>query len=217
MRIPVNQPYVITTEFGVPDSNALFGRHSGIDYAGFGAGRPVYAPASGTLTNIDSRTGGNMVVIFDGNAYHRLMHNSSFSRGNGPVAEGDEVARAGTTGLSTGVHCHWDVNTQGVFPTSFGAFINPMEYIKQGDVMEPLVGYDTANQIHQDYTGRDWGEAAWKSWSGGGKTLSATLDNVRHSQARKDYVNYIANLEKNQSGEYKLAGSLDGKEYYGKK
>lgn len=134
-RRPVNAPYTITTEFGVPDSNALFGYHSGIDYAGFSAGRPIYAPANGTLTNVVSPTGGNMVVIFDGKYYHRLMHNSSFSRTNGAVTEGQEVAKAGTTGLSTGVHCHWDINNQGTYPKSFSAFINPNQWVKEGGAM----------------------------------------------------------------------------------
>lgn len=132
-RLPVNSPYTITTQFGVPDSNAKFGRHSGIDYAGFGSGRPIHAPAGGQLTNVVSSTGGNMVVIKDSQGYyHRLMHNSSFSRGNGAVNEGAEVAKAGTTGLSTGVHCHWDINKEGTYPTSFAAFINPNNWLKQG-------------------------------------------------------------------------------------
>lgn len=128
MRRPVDSPYVITTEFGVIDSYAKFGRHSGVDYA-VETGRPVYAPASGDLQNIVSPTGGNMVVIFDGTYWHRLMHNSSFSRGNGRVNEGDEVARVGTTGLSTGPHCHWDVNREGIYPTAFSSFINPADWL----------------------------------------------------------------------------------------
>lgn len=132
-RVPVNQPYTVTTPFGVPDSNALFGRHSGIDYA-VPLGRPIYAPASGTLRNIVSPTGGNMVKIFDGKYWHRLMHNNSFSRGDGPVSEGQEVAKAGTTGLSTGVHCHWDISVKEV-ATGFADFIDPNVYLKEGGNM----------------------------------------------------------------------------------
>lgn len=144
-RIPVNNPYSITTEFGEPDSNALFGYHSGIDYAGFGAGRPIYAPTSGELTNVKSPTGGNMVVIRANGYVHRLMHNSSFSRENGHVNEGEEVAKAGTTGLSTGVHCHWDINNQGTYPNTFQAFINPNEWLKQGEDMN--VNQDQLDKI----------------------------------------------------------------------
>lgn len=155
-RRPVNAPYTITTEFGVPDSYAKFGYHSGVDYA-VNLGRPVYATVSGQLQNIVSPTGGNMVVIFDGTYWHRLMHNSSFSRSNGYVNEGDQVALAGTTGLSTGVHCHWDINKEGIYPTSFAAFIPPADYlagkyqVTQGVVMNQEAGtemYRTA--LHRE-------------------------------------------------------------------
>lgn len=82
-----------------------------------------------------------MVVIHDGQLYHRLMHNSSFSRDNGPVNEGDEIAKAGSTGLSTGVHCHWDINNEGTYPTTFNSFINPNEWLKG----EEMIG-DTDNE-----------------------------------------------------------------------
>lgn len=126
-RYPVNKPFAVTTEFGVPDSNALFGKHSGLDF-GIPLNRPIYAPCSGTLERVISPTGGNMVRIYDGKYYHRLMHNNSFSRANGEVREGQEVAKAGTTGLSTGVHSHWDVATKKI-PTSFADFIDPNKYI----------------------------------------------------------------------------------------
>lgn len=128
MRRPVNSPYTITTEFGEPDSYAKFGRHSGVDYA-VPLNRPVYAPVSGQLQNIVSPTGGNMVVIYDGQFWHRLMHNNAFSHNNGAVSEGEQVALAGTTGLSTGVHSHWDINREGVYPTSFNSFVSPADWL----------------------------------------------------------------------------------------
>jgi len=128
MRRPVNSPYTITTEFGVADSYAKFQRHSGVDYA-VPLNRPIYAPVSGELLNVVSPTGGNMVVIYDGRFWHRLMHNNSFSRANGRVNGGDQVALAGTTGLSTGVHSHWDINKEGIYPTSFAAFIPPADWL----------------------------------------------------------------------------------------
>ncbi len=129
MRRPVLSPYTISTEFGVKDSYAKFGYHSGVDYA-IPSGRQVLAPVSGQLTNVVSPTGGNMVVIYDGQFYHRLMHNSSFSRGNGPVTEGQEVAKSGSTGLSTGPHVHWDINREGIYPTSFASFVSPALWLE---------------------------------------------------------------------------------------
>jgi septal ring factor EnvC (AmiA/AmiB activator) len=85
-----------------------------------------------------------MVVIKDNQGFtHRLMHNNSFSRSNGAVNEGDQVALAGTTGLSTGVHSHWDINREGTYPTAFSSFINPADWLagkynaQGGDQMIP--------------------------------------------------------------------------------
>lgn len=129
MRRPVDTPITITTEFGVPDSNAKFGRHSGVDYLK-NTGSNVYAPTSGTLTQVVSPTGGNMVVIRDNQGFtHRLMHNSQFIKPNGGVSEGELVAKSGTTGLSTGPHVHWDINKEGTYPTSFSSFINPADWL----------------------------------------------------------------------------------------
>lgn len=147
MRRPINSPYTVTTQFGVPDSNALFGKHSGIDYA-VPLNWSVYAPASGKLYNVNSPTGGRVVRIYDGKMWHRLMHNNSFSRTDGPVKEGDEVAKAGTTGLSTGVHVHWDVANK-MIPTSFSDFVNPEEYIKSQEDDMPNEG-DAINFIRAE-------------------------------------------------------------------
>lgn len=145
MRYPVNQPFTVTTDFGVPDSNAKFAYHSGLDL-GVPANRSVYAPASGQLKNIISSTGGNMVQIFDGRYYHRLMHNNSFSRSDGLVNEGEEVAKAGTTGLSFGVHVHWDIANKAI-PTSFNDFISPLEYLKKEGNMPTLADRDMVDRL----------------------------------------------------------------------
>lgn len=132
-RRPVDSPYTITTEFGEVDSYALFGRHSGVDYA-VPLNRPVKAPTSGRVVSAAwSNTGGNMVVIYDGQFYHRLMHNNSFAVGTGQqVSEGQVVAYAGTTGLSTGVHCHWDINIRGITANAFSDFRDPATWLAGG-------------------------------------------------------------------------------------
>jgi hypothetical protein len=150
-RRPVNAPYQITTEFGVPDKYAKFGRHSGVDYA-VPAGRAIFATVSGQLQNIVSPTGGNMVVIYDGKYWHRLMHNSSFTRNNGYVNEGEQVATAGTTGLSTGVHSHWDINKEGIYPTSFAAFIPPADYLAgMYQVTQGAEMFNTLEEVKEAY------------------------------------------------------------------
>jgi len=139
MRRPVNSPYTISTEFGEKDSNALFGYHSGVDYA-VPSGREVYAPVAGTVTYASyHNVRGNMVGIFDGQFTHRLMHNSQFRVKVGDkVTEGQLVALSGTTGLSTGPHVHWDIiNRNTMDATAFGDFIDPFEWLN-GKYIAPL-------------------------------------------------------------------------------
>lgn len=127
-RYPVNEPLYITTEFGVPDSNAKFGKHAGLDF-GLRMGDPEFAPVSGTVTDyVWSAAHGHTVQIFDGQYYHKLCHNSVLLVKPGDkVTEGQQVAKAGSSGLSSGPHCHYDISPS-KFPASFD-FINPHEFI----------------------------------------------------------------------------------------
>ncbi len=216
MRRPVNAPYTITTEFGVPDKYAKFGYHSGVDYA-VPLNRPIYAPTSGQLTNVVSPTGGNMVVIKDNQGLtHRLMHNNSFSRSNGWVNEGDQVALAGTTGLSTGVHSHWDINKEGTYPTSFAAFISPADWLagKYQPVTPPVVAggkiMDTDAKVAAQYNtlrgnaGTAAERAAWigKSY----EQFNATaIPEINARQAN------LANLQKQVADQNIQIGNLNTK------
>jgi hypothetical protein len=127
MRRPVDEPYAITTEFGVPDSAALYGRHSGVDYAK-GTGSSVFAPVTGVVTDyVYGPYHGNVVqILADDGKFHRLMHNSKLLVSPGQrVSEGQEVAKSGATGQGvTGPHVHWDIATE-KYPSSFAAFYSP--------------------------------------------------------------------------------------------
>jgi hypothetical protein len=137
-RRPVNAPYTITTEFGVPDDYALFKVHSGVDYA-VATGTNVYAPASGRVIYIGEHpTRGRMVGIFDGENTHRLMHNTLFEVAVGEqVKEGQLVAKSGGgkndpgRGTSTGPHVHWDIiKGEKMDATSFNDFIDPWGWLQ---------------------------------------------------------------------------------------
>lgn len=199
MRRPVNAPYTITTEFGVPDSYAKFGRHSGVDYA-VPTGRPVYAPIGGQLTNVVSPTGGNMVVIYDGKFFHRLMHNSSFSRANGAVSEGNEVAKAGTTGLSTGPHVHWDINTESQSPTSFAAFVPPADWLA-GKYQSVTTGssnvFNTIEEVREAYLqmrGVVGTDAEMRGWIGQSKQRWIQVSKAETDSTRKQLADVRAAL-----------------------
>lgn len=220
-RIPVNNPYQITTEFGEPDSNALFGYHSGVDYylPNKPIGSPIYAPTTGDLTNVQSPTGGNMVVIKADGWTHRLMHNDSFARENGRVNEGEIVAYSGYTGLvqpkdARGAHCHWDINNQGTYPNTFQAFINPNEWLKQGDNMK--LNREQFKLLYYTLTGRQAEESkdVMNNLDANGEVdLDTFMNNVRGYSEYRDFhfraEGYkgleaeLKELKKQGSGDYK--------------
>ena len=97
--------------------------HTGIDYA-VASGTPVHAADSGTVLYSGWYGGyGYTVIINHGSGLTTLYaHNSGLIVGkNQRVAKGQQVAKSGSTGLSTGPHVHFEVrkNGQPVNPGSY--------------------------------------------------------------------------------------------------
>ena len=108
---------VITSPFGWR-THPIFGTsrfHSGLDI-GVDYGTPIYAADSGTVVYAGDMGGyGNAVMIDHGGGLVTLYgHNSSVEVSVGQnVAQGQEIALAGSTGYSTGPHCHFEVRIHG--------------------------------------------------------------------------------------------------------
>ena len=116
----------ITSTFGGRSSPGGIGstNHQGIDIAG-SYGTPVYASDGGTVTYAGWMGGyGYLVEIDHGNGYvTRYGHNSSLTVSVGQhVYKGQQIARVGSTGNSTGNHCHFEVRYNGVAR-------NPLNYL----------------------------------------------------------------------------------------
>jgi murein DD-endopeptidase MepM/ murein hydrolase activator NlpD len=89
--------------------------HEGIDL-GCAYGAPLYAAAAGTVVYAGWMGGyGNLVVIDHGGGVATAYgHNSSISVGVGQaVGQGQQIAAIGSTGHSTGPHCHFEVRVGG--------------------------------------------------------------------------------------------------------
>ena len=116
----------ITSRFGYRSSPGGIGstNHKGIDIAG-SYGSPIYAADGGTVTYAGWMSGyGYLVQINHGNGYVTYYgHNSSLLVSVGDhVYKGQQIARMGSTGNSTGNHCHFEVRYNGV-PK------NPLNYL----------------------------------------------------------------------------------------
>ena len=116
----------ITSYFGGRKSPGGIGstNHKGIDIAA-PKGTPVYAADGGTVTYAGWMSGyGYLVRINHGNGYETYYgHNSSLTVSVGQhVYKGQQIARVGSTGNSTGNHCHFEVRYKGT-PK------NPLNYL----------------------------------------------------------------------------------------
>lgn len=121
---PVSGP--ITDYFGPRESPTAgaSSNHMGIDI-GCSYGVPIAAADSGVVTVAEwGESGGNYVMIDHGNGFVTMyLHNSSLAVSVGDVvSQGQTIAYAGSTGYSTGTHCHFSVFLN-------GSYVNPLDYL----------------------------------------------------------------------------------------
>ena len=117
MISPVGQPMIVKSPQGyrIHPITGEYKYHSGVDLAA-DYGDPIYAAAAGTVTYAGWISGyGNTVIINHGGDLHTLYgHNQTLYVAVGqPVAQGEVIAAAGSTGNSTGPHCHFEVRPNG--------------------------------------------------------------------------------------------------------
>ncbi|MBB1284909.1 M23 family metallopeptidase [Flavisolibacter sp. BT320] len=90
--------------------------HSGLDFAA-PQGTPIYATADGMVKTAGQSSGGygNHVVINHGFGYETLYgHMVRIKARNGQrVKRGEVIGYVGSTGKSTGPHCHYEVHKNG--------------------------------------------------------------------------------------------------------
>ncbi len=117
-------PGPITSEFGwrVHPITGTQKFHSGIDIGG-DYGEPVVAAASGVVTDACWISGYGYTVIIDhgGGVSTLYGHNQGFAVGPGQtVSQGQTIAYCGSTGNSTGPHCHFEVRVNGSVVSPYG-------------------------------------------------------------------------------------------------
>lgn len=102
--------------------------HKGLDIAN-SIGSPIKAAASGTVTYAQYNSGGYgyLVKISHGNGIVTYYaHNSKLYVSVGQtVQQGEVIAAMGSTGVSTGSHCHFEIRVNNVAQ-------NPQNYVYKG-------------------------------------------------------------------------------------
>ena len=115
----------ITSYFGGRHIFGSYSYHSGIDIsASYGAA--IRAADGGTVTFSGNKGSyGKLVIItHDNGTKTYYAHNSSLLVSAGQkVYKGQQIAKAGSTGRSTGVHCHFEVRVN-------GTAVNPLSYLR---------------------------------------------------------------------------------------
>ncbi|MDQ7014981.1 MAG: M23 family metallopeptidase [Gammaproteobacteria bacterium] len=99
--------------------------HKGIDFAGK-MGSSIYAVASGVVSWAGKRHGyGQLVEIQHGNGYStRYAHGAKVLVQKGElVSQGQEIAKMGSSGRSTGPHLHFELLKK-------GRQINPVKFVR---------------------------------------------------------------------------------------
>ncbi|MFC7519769.1 M23 family metallopeptidase [Xanthomonas populi] len=131
-RMPIRNTY-ITSGFGGRadpfDGGSAF--HKGVDFHA-NVGDPVMSVADGVVSYARVRGGyGNVVEVDHGNGYvTRYAHNSRLVVKVGDlVRAGQQVAKAGSSGRSTGAHVHFEVWAD-------GRVANPRKFL--GDTNTPV-------------------------------------------------------------------------------
>lgn len=141
---PVPSVHRISSPFGprkapAPGASTF---HKGIDIPGGGvSGKSVVASDSGKV--VIAKTGynggrGNYIVIDHGNKKGSLyQHLQSFSVKVGQsVNQGQEIAKMGSTGISTGAHLHFEIHE--CFSGTKGTPVNPQKYVSPNSKSKSL-------------------------------------------------------------------------------
>ncbi len=115
----------ITARFGSGGSRWSSGRHTGLDIAS-ATGNPIYASDAGRVTFAGWKGSyGYLVIINHNNGYETYYGHCSrlLVKAGDIVSRGDLIAKVGSTGNSSGPHCHFEVRYNGTIQ-------NPEKYLK---------------------------------------------------------------------------------------
>ncbi|MBP2098316.1 phage tail spike protein [Enterococcus rivorum] len=131
---PIFDPITVTSEFGWRTSPITGAQelHNGIDLVNGNPNTPIYASAAGQVVvaaNYPEWYGLYIVIKHSDGKYTGYAHNSQLLVSQGQtVKQGQQIGVMGTTGPSTGNHCHFQIMND-IWPNNNG-FYNPRDFVK---------------------------------------------------------------------------------------
>ncbi|MDR0491251.1 MAG: peptidoglycan DD-metalloendopeptidase family protein [Oscillospiraceae bacterium] len=127
---PVPSNSTVTSGYGtrLHPVYKVYRQHTGVDIAASYGAKIVAADSGTVITSSYNSSYGNYVVVSHGNGKTTLYaHLSSRSVSSGQaVSKGQTVGLAGSTGVSTGPHLHFEVSVN-------GSRVNPLNYFTSYD------------------------------------------------------------------------------------
>ncbi|AXH70764.1 glycoside hydrolase [Vibrio phage BONAISHI] len=135
--LPVLETAVVTSPYGrrVHPKTGKVHYHKGVDWDGE-RGDPIYAAAAGKIYRREySSTYGNVIYIRHENGMAtRYAHLSNFAPGihnDTVVKQGQLIGFMGNTGVSTGVHLHFEIRKTAAWDSET---VNPLKLIASGKI-----------------------------------------------------------------------------------
>lgn len=126
-----------TGSYGIDTVNGAHRTHKGIDIAA-SKGTDIVAARAGTVVYAgwDGGGFGNLVIIEHDNGTHTYYaHNSAILVSVGQfVAQGEHIAEMGSTGRSSGCHCHFEIRSGNYAGKYISPTVNPMDYLDRDDL-----------------------------------------------------------------------------------
>ena len=124
---------VITSPYGYREHpiQGVVKLHQGLDIGGASFGAPIVAALDGIVSYAgELGSYGNCVMIDHGNGITTLYaHGQKILTEKGKVVkQGDLIMEVGSTGNSTGPHCHFEVRVNGFLPSALSVGLNENKF-----------------------------------------------------------------------------------------
>ena len=111
---------IVSTEFNPTGDHSISDgrKHKGMDISTRSQIIPIYATADGVVVTANYDSGyGNQVIIDHGNGFTTLYAHCDelMVKEGAKVEKGDVIATTGSTGWSSGIHCHYEIMLNGEY------------------------------------------------------------------------------------------------------